>query len=127
MVLGRVNSAMRSEQVDTVTICHRTGKAWFTTYLTPQSPEWGSLDGPVATTKQVQALLDALAEPDETVVQGCLNSWDPPGARPVKPIYLTLTDGTTVQPAIPTNTCGHVTPSARRAVNAFPWGGVERG
>ncbi len=127
MVLGRVTSQLRAEQVDTVTICHRPGKARFTTYLTPQSPEWASLDGPVATTQQVQALLDVLAEPDDTVVRDCLNTWDAPGAPPVKPLYLTLTDGTTVQPALPTNVCGHVTPAARRTVNAFPWGGAERG
>lgn len=127
MVLGRVNSAMRAEQVETVTICHRPGKAKFTTYLTAQSPEWASVDGPVATTKQVQALLDALAEPDDTVVRDCLNTWDAPGAPPIKALYLTLTDGTSVQPALPTNVCGHVTPAARRTVNAFPWGGAERG
>ena len=127
MVLGRVTSQLRAVQVDTVTICHRPGKARFTTYLTPQSPEWASLDGPVATTQQVQALLDVLAEPDDTVVRDCLNTWDAPGAPPVKPIHLTLTDGTNVQPALPTNTCDHVTLSARRAVNAFPWGGAERG
>lgn len=122
MVFGRVNQGMRAEQVDTVTICRNSSKAKFTTYLTPQAPNWATIDGYAATTEQVQALLDVLAAPDE-VTDVCIGA--PPA---VDPLYLTLTDGTVLQPDIPTSVyCDRPIEAARQAVNGFPWGGPERG
>lgn len=125
MVFGRVNTQMRAEQVDTVTICRNPGKAKVETYMTPQSPHWATADGLVATTEQVQALLDVLGTPDEPTPMP--NSCTAVGVIPADAMYLTLTDGTNLQPVIPVDHCDRQVEAAREAIEAFPWGGVERG
>jgi len=117
-ILGRVNSAMRAEQVETVTICRNPGKAKFPTYLTPQAPNWATIDGNAATTEQVQALLDALGTPDEPTPMP--NSCTAVGVIPADAMYLTLTDGTNLQPVIPVDHCDRQIDAARGTIEAFP-------
>ena len=125
MVIGRLNSQMRAAMVDTVTICHQPGQGRATTYITPQTPNWATIDGYVATTKQVQVLLDVLGTPDEPTPMP--NSCTAVGVIPADAMYLTLTDGTNLHPVIPVDHCDRQVEAAREAIEAFPWGGVERG
>ncbi len=118
MLFGRVNSQMRAQQVDKVTICRNPSKATAETYMTPQSPHWATIDGLVATTEQVQVLLDVLGTPDEPTP--IPNSCTAVGVIPADAMYLTLTDGTNLQPVIPVDHCDRQIDAARGTIEAFP-------
>lgn len=118
---ARINASLSVEQVNSVTICRNPRKAASTTFSNVDAPSNGGVwDGPAVSLAQMQTLLDALATHDE--LKPIPNSCTSEGVMPADPIYLTLTDGTVVQPVIPADKCDRQLSAAREAIDTFPAG-----
>lgn len=121
MTPARINAALPADQVGSVTICHHPRAAGFATWTNVDAAGNGAGgDGPAVSQTQVQALLDALATPDELLP--IPNSCTAVGVIPADPIYLTLVDSTVLQPVIPVDHCDRQTERARQVIDSFPDG-----
>lgn len=121
MTPARINAVLPADQVGSVTICHHPAAAGFTTWTNVDAAgNEAAGDGPAVSQAQVQALLEALATPDELLP--IPNSCTAVGVTPADPLYLTLVNATVLQPVIPVDHCGRQTERARQVIDSFPDG-----
>ncbi|HAM21986.1 MAG TPA: hypothetical protein DCQ04_06890 [Actinobacteria bacterium] len=121
MTPARINAALTAEQVGSVTICRHPAAAGFTTWTNVDTAgREAAGDGPAVSQAQVQALLDALATPDELLPMP--NSCTAIGVTPADPLYLTLVNARVLQPVIPVDHCDRQTERARQVIDSFPDG-----